>query len=67
VSDLNAFERRYLFELIKEHLDYYRLLAGTPKCSAKHKSQHIQLETLTTKLARGHEPKPNAVNLSQSK
>jgi len=40
----------YLQGLIKDHLEFYRLLAGNGKCTQKHKDRHRFLETLNTKL-----------------
>jgi len=40
----------YLQGLVKDHLEYYRLLAGNGKCTQKHKDHHRFLETLAAKL-----------------
>ena len=42
----------YLLGLLKEHVEYHRLLAGNGKCSSKHREQHRFLETLWAKLAK---------------
>jgi hypothetical protein len=43
-------ETGYIRALLKEHLDYYRLLAGNPKCSHKHRRLHELCEKLMLKL-----------------
>ena len=59
--DLNPEERGYLLGLLREHLDFYRMIAANPKCSVRNHGMHQFLETLVTKLTQaspnGHKPK----------
>jgi hypothetical protein len=48
--DLSPDETLYLLGLLKAHLDYYRLLAGTPKFSGQSRAQLMRLEALAAKL-----------------
>jgi hypothetical protein len=47
---LDPEETGYLLGLLKEHLEYHRLLAGSSKCSQKSRDRHRFLETLSSKL-----------------
>jgi len=49
--DLNPNERDFLRRLIKDHLDYYRLLASSPRCSSDKRAKLALLEALEGKLA----------------
>jgi hypothetical protein len=51
MSKLSPEEANYIRTLLKEHLDYYRLLAGNPKCSQKHRALHELCEKLMLKLS----------------
>jgi len=44
-------EIAYLLGMLKEHLEYYRLLTGNGKCTPAHKDRHRFLETLGAKLS----------------
>jgi hypothetical protein len=48
--ELNPEERAYLLRLLKEHLEYFRLLAANPKCSDANRAKYRMLETLWQKL-----------------
>jgi hypothetical protein len=50
--ELSAEETGYVLGLLKEHLEYYRLLAGNEFCSAVHRAKREFLEGLWMKLAR---------------
>jgi hypothetical protein len=49
--ELSAEETGYVLGLLKEHLEYYRLLAGNGKCSPKNLARREFLEGLWVKLA----------------
>jgi len=42
----------YLLGMLKEHVEYHRLLVGNGKCTQKHKDLYRMLETLWAKLAK---------------
>ncbi len=48
---LSPEEAGYVLGLLKDHLEYYRVLAGNGKCSAKNRELHKLLEGLWLKLA----------------
>jgi hypothetical protein len=48
--ELSHEEAGYIRALLKEHLEYYRLLAGNPRCSKKHRALHQLCEKLMLKL-----------------
>lgn len=48
---LSSEEKSYLLGLLKEHLDYYQLLATRGKCSAKHQASAALVQTLWIKLS----------------
>jgi hypothetical protein len=50
--ELSPEETGYLLGLIKQHLEYYRLLASNTNCSQKNQDQHQMLEGLRLKLAK---------------
>lgn len=50
--NLEPEEIGYLLGLLKEHVEYHRLLAGNGKCSQKNKDRHRFLETLRAKLSK---------------
>jgi hypothetical protein len=49
---LSPEESGYLRGLLHEHLNYYRLLAGNPKCSPSNRAKLAMLEALWLKLSR---------------
>ena len=44
-------ERSYLAGIIKEHLEYYRLLCGHPRASQKNKDWYTFCKALSAKLS----------------
>jgi hypothetical protein len=48
--ELTPEEAGYVLGLLKEHLEYYRLLAGNGKCSEVNRAKHRMLEVLWMKL-----------------
>jgi hypothetical protein len=50
--ELTPEEAGYVLGLLKEHLEYYRALAGNGKCSEANRAKHRMLEGLWVKLAR---------------
>jgi hypothetical protein len=50
MTELSADERFFLRHLIKEHLDYYRTLGASPKCSASNQQKLQFYENLLFKL-----------------
>jgi hypothetical protein len=48
--ELSAEEAGYVLGLLKEHLEYYRALAGNLKCTEANRSKHRMLEGLWVKL-----------------
>jgi len=48
--ELSPEERTYLRKLLKEHLDYFRTLAGSAKCTAPSRAKAQMLEALWAKL-----------------
>jgi hypothetical protein len=48
--ELTPEEAGYVLGLLKEHLEYYRLLAGNWKCSEVNRAKHRMLEVLWMKL-----------------
>jgi hypothetical protein len=49
--ELSAEEAGYVLGLLKEHLEYYRALAGNLKCTDANRAKHRMLEGLWVKLA----------------
>jgi len=49
--ELSPEERAYLRKILKEHLDYYRLLAGNLNASKEKRQKRDMLEALERKLA----------------
>jgi hypothetical protein len=47
---LSPDETGYLLGLLKEHLEYYRLLSGNGKCTAISRARLAMLEALEIKL-----------------
>jgi hypothetical protein len=47
---LSPDEARYLLGLLKEHLEYYRLLSGNGKCTPTTRAKLTMLEALEFKL-----------------
>ena len=47
---LNAREKAYLLALLRENLEYYRMLKGIHNCSEKHRSLYDFLAILCNKL-----------------
>jgi hypothetical protein len=50
--ELSPDEAGYVLGLLKEHLEYYRLLAGNGNCTAKNRAMKEFLEGLWAKLTR---------------
>jgi hypothetical protein len=50
--ELSPDETDYVLGLLKEHLEYYRLLAGNGNCTDKNRAMMEFLETLWFKLAK---------------
>jgi hypothetical protein len=50
--ELTSEEARYVVGILKEHLEYYRLLAGNGNCSEINRGRHRMLEGLWVKLVR---------------
>jgi hypothetical protein len=48
--ELTPEEAGYVLGLLKEHLEYYRLLAGKLNCSEANRARHRMLEVLWVKL-----------------
>jgi hypothetical protein len=48
--ELTPEEAGYVLGLLKEHLEYYRLLAGSLKCTEANLAKHRMLEGLWMKL-----------------
>ena len=48
--ELSTEETTYLQKLLEEHRDYYKLLAGSTKCSPKNRELYKFVETLWNKL-----------------
>jgi hypothetical protein len=48
--ELTPEEAGYVFWLLKEHLEYYRLLVGNGQCTEANRAKHRMLEVLWMKL-----------------
>ena len=53
MKGLSPQEKQFLTGLLKEHLDYYRTLAGNSNCSAANREKLVFLERLVAKLNNG--------------
>jgi hypothetical protein len=58
---LSPDETAYLLGLLKEHLEYYRLLAGNGKCTPTNRAKLAMLEALEIKLRLKCERKSDVV------
>ena len=50
--ELSDEEIERLLRLIRGHVEYFRLLSGSEKCSPNNKAQHQLFESLALKLSR---------------
>jgi hypothetical protein len=50
IKELSVEEAKYVVKVLKEHLEYYRLLAGSSKCTAANRAKREMLEGLWVKL-----------------
>jgi len=50
--ELSDEEIERLLRLIRGHVEYFRLLSGSEKCSPNNKAQHQLFESLVLKLSR---------------
>jgi hypothetical protein len=52
--ELTPEEIEFLLKHVREHREFYRIVACHPKCSEKHRQMQLKIEQLALKLSNGH-------------